>query len=56
MCWEYSPMTKENDYFFQKPNNADKSKLVEIVKDSYSLPQVHKRKNQLNNESYMISP
>ncbi|CAK68087.1 unnamed protein product (macronuclear) [Paramecium tetraurelia] len=55
-CWEQSPINKVNDFNFQKINNVNQQDMDIHVRNSYQLPQLHKRKNLLNNECFVVSP
>ncbi|KAM3147000.1 hypothetical protein pb186bvf_000716 [Paramecium bursaria] len=53
--WEASPMNTKNDFKFQKVTNVNRHTLDSTVKDSFSLPQLYKRRNSLFNE-FVVSP
>ncbi|CAD8072633.1 unnamed protein product [Paramecium primaurelia] len=55
-CWEQSPINKTNDFNFQKINYVNQQDMDIHVRNSYQLPQLHKRKNLLNNECFVVSP
>ncbi|CAD8101462.1 unnamed protein product [Paramecium primaurelia] len=55
-CWEQSPIHKKNDFNFQKINYVNQQDMDVHVRNSYQLPQIYKRKNQLNNECFVLSP